>query len=124
MSWESRGEDGDGGEQTPGHGQALFELPLQDPQLQMNFSIKQKERKGKELLFCSSWLMLHGFNANELSHIHKRQKRGDGEMERSVRGKICCLLTCYTSGGIHWLWAGFCSLDKIKENITVGKQQE
>lgn len=46
MSWESEGEDGDREEQTPGQGQPLFELPLQDPQLQMTFLVKGRKRNG------------------------------------------------------------------------------
>lgn len=89
MSWESRGEDGDGGEQTPGHGQPLFELPLQDPQLQMTFPIEGKGGKSKGAII----LLLLVDVAKELSHIHVCVRKERQQIERRVRGKICCLLT-------------------------------
>lgn len=51
MSLESRQEDGDGGEQTPGHAQPVFELLLQDQQLQMTFLWSEGEKKTIILLF-------------------------------------------------------------------------
>lgn len=107
MSWERRGEDGDGGEQTPGHGQPLFELPLQDPRLQMTFSIGWKERR--EPLFCSSWLMLLWPLMPRRCLIFISTKKGrqrDGE-----KGQWEDLLSAHLLHkwrGTRWQWTGFC----------------
>lgn len=77
MSWESEGEDGDREEQTPGQGQPLFELPLQDPQLQMTFLSERKEMERDHYYGPLGWCHWC-FNAKELSLCHKHQKGDTG----------------------------------------------
>lgn len=88
MSWESRGEDGDGGEQTPGHGQPLFELAFPNSKLKVTFSAKERGRKGKGTLFCSPWLMLP-FIAVGSSPIHMHQKGWTRVIECCVKEDVC-----------------------------------